>query len=561
MKLSSRIVPSCPVAVGCFGAHAQTQKMSAVAGGYVGSGVAATGEWPLQRTGQRNAIRLLLILVNSVLLVAFLTLTATAQSLNTLYEFQGGADGGAPNELIRDSAGNLYGTTIAGGKTIFGTVFKIDNSGKKTILYNFLGGTDGTEPHGGLVRDAEGNLYGTTEYGGDLSVLCAGMQGCGVVFKVDPTGHETVLYSFTGGADGGQPLAGLMLDSAGNLYGTTAGGGIGGCDYWAVGCGVVFKLDSTGKETVLYSFVGGTDSGVPASPVIGDSSGNLYGLTSGVGAAASGSVFKLDANGKETVLHAFSNVPDGSQPYGRLVRDGAGNLYGTTYGGGIFDPNNCGDGGCGVVFEVTPTGKEHVLYSFAGGPRGWGPLAGLARDKQGNLYGAAALGGAGFACCGVVFELNPKREEILLHTFTGAADGGGPETGLILDAAGNLYGTAGQGTSGNGVAFTITPANFKIAISPIRATVSPGGSIASTLTIAPVAGFTDSVSLSCTVPSGESLACSVSPNSVTLDGTNSATADLSVSSSLSTPAGAYRIKVKGVFGTLQHSTVFTLTVM
>ncbi len=505
--------------------------------------------------------RLLFTFVNSVLFLAFLTTAGTAQSFNELYEFQGGADGGSPNDLIRDSAGNLYGTTIAGGETIFGTVFKLDTSGKKTILYNFMGGTDGTEPHGSLVIDAGGNLYGTTEYGGDLGVLCAGMQGCGVVFKVDPTGHETVLYSFTGGADGAQPLAGLMLDSTGNLYGTTAGGGIGECDYWAVGCGVVFKLDPTGKETVLYSFAGGTDGGVPASPLIADSSGNLYGMTSGVGAGTNGSVFRVDTAGKETILHAFSGEPDGSQPYGSLVRDGAGNLYGTTYGGGIFDLNQCGYGGCGVVFKITPTGKEHVLYSFAGGAGGWGPTAGLARDNLGNLYGTTALGGAGVDCCGVVFELNPKRQETLLHTFTGGADGGSPETGLILDKAGNLYGTALQGTYGYGVAFTITPPNFKIATSPTKATVSPGGSTNSTLTISPVAGFTGTVAVTCTVPGGEGLTCGLSPNSVTLNGVNSATADLTVNTSSSTPAGTYKIKAKGASGTLQHSTNFTLTVL
>jgi uncharacterized repeat protein (TIGR03803 family) len=505
--------------------------------------------------------RLVLMWTSVVLLLAFLPSAGTAQIFNVLYEFGGGTDGGAPNDLVRDSAGNLYGTTINGGQTIFGTVFKLDPSGKKIVLYNFMGGTDGSEPHGDLVLDAKGNLYGTTEYGGNLGVLCGGgMQGCGIVFKIDPTGHETVLYSFAGGADGAQPLAGLMLDEAGNLYGTTAGGGIGGCNYWAVGCGVVFKLDLAGHETVRYSFAGGTDGGVPVSPLVRDSSGNFYGMTSGVGAGSGGTVFKLDTNGKETILHTFSGVPDGSQPYGTLVRDGAGNLYGTTYGGGIFDSSRCNYNGCGVVFKVTPSGREYVLYSFAGGPGGWGPTAGLARDNQGNLYGTTALGGAGVDCCGVVFELNPKRQETLLHTFTGGADGGSPQTGLILDKAGNLYGTALGGTY-NGVAFRITPPNFKIATSPTKATVSSGGSTSSTLTISPVAGFTGTVALTCAVPSGVGLTCGVSPNSVTLNGTNSATANLSVNASPSTPAGTYKIKAKGASGTLQHGTAFTLTVL
>ena len=401
--------------------------------------------------------RYLLTLVCATPFVLVSATDVRAQTLTPLYEFQGGADGGSPNDLVRDSAGNLYGTTIAGGKTIFGTVFKVDSSGKKTILYDFMGGSDGTEPHGNLVLDATGNLYGTTEYGGNLGVQCVGMQGCGVVFKVDPHGNETVLYSFTGGADGGQPLAGLAMDSAGNLYGTTAGGGNSGCSYWAVGCGVVFKIDPTGHETVLYRFTGGNDGGVPASPVILDSSGNIYGLTSGVGAGSAGTVFKLDTSGKETVLHLFSGGADGSQPYGVLVRDKQGHLYGTTYGGGIYDPSHCNYGGCGVVFKVSSKGKEKVLYSFIGGTDGWGPLAGLVRDKKGNLYGTSALGGVSQYCCGVLFRLSPKRQFSPMHTFTGGTDGGSPETDMIQDKAGNLYGAALGGTYGSGVAFELTP--------------------------------------------------------------------------------------------------------
>ena len=213
----------------------------------------------------RSWIQLSTSIFPCIVVLFFATLVANAQSLTPLYEFQGGADGESPNGVIGDADGNFYGTTIAGGQTIFGTVFKLSPSGAKTILYNFTGGTDGGEPHGTLVRDAQGNLYGTTEYGGDLNVLCAGMQGCGVVFKISPTGHETVLHRFSGKADGGQPLAGLTIDSSGSLYGTTAGGGNSGCDYFAVGCGVVFKIDSAHKLRVLYSFAGGSDGGVPGT--------------------------------------------------------------------------------------------------------------------------------------------------------------------------------------------------------------------------------------------------------------------------------------------------------
>lgn len=390
-----------------------------------------------------------------IVVLPFATTAAKSQSLIPLYEFQGGADGASPNGVISDSAGNLYGTTIGGGQTIFGTVFKLSPSGTKTILYNFTGGTDGGEPHGTLVRDALGNLYGTTEFGGNVNVQCVGMQGCGVVFKISPSGHETVLHRFGGKADGGQPLAGLTIDSSGNLYGTTAGGGLNGCNYWAVGCGVVFKIDSAHSLTVLYRFAGGSDGGVPVSRLILDSSGNIYGSTTGVGAGDQGTIFKLDPSGHETILLTF-NGTNGSQPYGSLARDGKGNLYGTTYGGGNL--NDCNQGfGCGIVFGLKPDGQEPILNVFTGGSGGWGPVAGLLRDNKGNLYGTAALGGEGTDCCGVAFRVTLNGIETVLHTFTGGADGGSPETDLTQDSNGNLYGGALGGTYGYGMIFKITP--------------------------------------------------------------------------------------------------------
>lgn len=386
-----------------------------------------------------------------IVLLLFSATIADAQTLTPLYEFQGNADGANPNGVVRDSAGNLYGTTVAGGKTIFGTVFKLSPSGTKTILYNFLGGADGTEPHGSLVRDAKGNLYGTTEYGGDLKVQCAGMPGCGVVFKISPSDRETVLYRFTGKGDGGQPLAGLTIDSGGNLYGTTAGGGKGSCNYPAVGCGVVFKIDSTGKYTVLYRFTGGADGGVPEPRLILDSAGNIYGSTT----ANEGTIFKLDRSGHETTLLTFKGT-NGDQPHGALALDGSGNLYGTTYLGGNL--NDCNNGsGCGIVFQLLPDGQEPILNVFTGGSGGWGLVAGLVRDKKGNLYGTAALGGQGAYCCGVAFEVTSSGVENVLHTFTGGADGGSPDTDLIQDSSGNLYGGALGGTHGYGMIFKITP--------------------------------------------------------------------------------------------------------
>ncbi len=497
--------------------------------------------------------------LGTLLFLAIFSSTGAAQIFSALYEFQGNSDGGGPNGVIRDSAGNLYGTTVDGGIAVYGTIFKLDTSGKKTTLYEFKGGTDGEQPHGNLVLDANGSLYGTTEYGGDLSVSCGGYPGCGVVFKLDPSGNETVLYSFTGGSDGGEPLAGLLMDKAGNLYGTTAGGGLPGCNYFTQGCGVVFKLDTSGKETVLHSFGGGTDGGASNSPVILDPSGNLYGMTTGINANG-GTVFKLDPSGNETVLHAFTGSPDGEQPYGTLVLDKVGNVYGTTYGGGIFDPNACNSGGCGTIFRVTPAAREHSLYSFPGGANGWGPVAGLLRDKSGNLYGTAALGGMSQFCCGVVFELNSKRQQTILHAFTGGADGASPEADLTQDNAGNLYGTALGGTYGYGVIFKIIPPNFTISVSPTKASLSPGASTSATLTISPTANFSGAVALTCAVPSGKALSCGISPNSVLLDGTHSATATLSISTSPSTPAGAVGIRSTGHSGTLTHTAAFILKV-
>jgi len=248
-----------------------------------------------------------------------------------LHSFAGApTDGAFPvSGLIRDKAGNFYGTTRFGGASDFGTVFKLDSTGKETVLYSFTGGDDGGDLQAGVVRDSAGNLYGTTIEGGTF--------GVGVVFKLDPTGKETVQYHFTGGADGALPYARLVRDKAGNLYGATAYGGLG--------CGVVFRLDSTGNETVLYSFTCGADGAQPRAGLLRDKAGNLYGTTESGGNSNFGVVFKLDITGEETVLHTFTG-PDGLQVDAGLVRDPKGNLYGTTVGGGAS--------GNGVVFKLTP---------------------------------------------------------------------------------------------------------------------------------------------------------------------------------------------------------------
>ena len=350
-----------------------------------------------------------------------------------LYSFTGGADGSSPNSVIRDSAGNLYGTTnIGGGASGAGVVFKVDPTGHETVLYSFTGGDDGGNPFGNLVRDSAGNLYGVTDGGGN---------GVGVVFKVDKSGHETVLYSFTGGADGAFPNP-VILDSAGDLYGTTTNGG------GAAGAGVVFKIDTAGHETVLYSFTGGNDGGYSDAGVIRDSAGNLYGTTSGGGTAGAGVVFKINTSGKETVLYSFTGGNDGNAPQAAVIRDSAGNLYGTTAFGGASDK--------GVVFKVDKSGNETVLHTFMRGPYGDQPdFAGVIRDSDGNLYGTTAFGAAGGQ--GAVYELDTNDNATVLYAFPGARDGQHPyNNGVIFGWDGQLYGTTDYGgKTGAGVVYQL----------------------------------------------------------------------------------------------------------
>jgi len=299
-----------------------------------------------------------------------------------------GTDGEYPmyGSLFRDGAGNLHGTTGFGGAHGSGTIFRVDTTGKETIS-SFRGAAKGGFPYAGLVPDAAGNVYGTTFFGGSGCPP----YGCGTVFKVNSAGKETVLYSFTGKPDAEYPYAGLVRDSAGNLYGTTINGG-------ATGWGTVFKVNSTGKETVLYSFTGGADGGNPYGTLLGDRAGNLYGTTASGGTSGSGTVFKVSSSGAETVLYGFTGGVDGGNPCANLVRDRTGNLYGTTPYGGTS--------GNGTVFKVSPSGMETVLYSFSGGTDGAQPYDGLVRDTAGNLYGTA-LGGNGPGYYGTVWKLTP----------------------------------------------------------------------------------------------------------------------------------------------------------
>jgi uncharacterized repeat protein (TIGR03803 family) len=362
--------------------------------------------------------------------------------LHSFCSFTNCADGSSPQGgVIRDSAGNLYGTARNGGsyENNANVVYKLDPAGQETVLYTFTGGSDGSCPEGSVIRDSAGNLYGTTEAGGTVPSGCFSQSGCGVVYKLDAAGQETVLYSFTGGSDGGTPESGVILDSAGNLYGTTTSGGA------AAGYGVVFKVDTSGHETVLYTFTGGADGSGRSSGVIRDSAGNLYG-TAGGGAAGEGVVFKLEAAGQETVLYNFTGGNDGGYPSGGVVLDSAGSLFGTAYRGGSSF-------GSGAVYKLDTAGHEKVLYTFTGGADGSHPGTGVIRDSLGNLYGTTCCGGTSG---GVVYKVDTARQETVLYGFPGAIGGSGPWAGVIRDSAGNLYGTTRSGGAANqGLAYKL----------------------------------------------------------------------------------------------------------
>ncbi|MBZ5722431.1 MAG: hypothetical protein LAO03_18835 [Acidobacteriia bacterium] len=364
---------------------------------------------------QTAAIALLLTIVCS----SGAALQATAQTFKTIYTFAGTPDASGPRSgVILDQAGNIYGTTEGGGTGKFGTAYKIDVNGQETLLHSFSG-PDGSTPFARLLRDAAGNLYGTT--------LAGGTQNHGTVFKIAADGTFSTLYNFAGGSDAGAPRAGVTRDAAGNLYGATGNGG-------QFTLGTIFKIDASGNKSVLHDFAGAPDGEDPAGDLIRDTAGNIYGTTVRGGTLDFGTVFKIDANGQETILYSFGTNPgDGSNPTSSLVLDAAGNLYGTT-ATSVDSPFN------GTVFKLDTAGNETVLKNFnQTRADGKNPEAGLVRDANGNLYGVCNLGGS--ANEGTLFVINASGKFRVLHNFQDSGDGAYAEGKLVLDGAGNLYGT------------------------------------------------------------------------------------------------------------------------
>lgn len=318
-----------------------------------------------------------------------------------------------------------------------------------SVLYTFCSQTscdDGAEPQSDLMMDGKGNLYGSADEGGATNE--------GAVFKLAPDGTESVLHSFHG-KDGANILAGLVEDSARNLYGAT-------WDSGAYGRGTIFKLTPKGHETVLHDFTGGEDGANCADSLIVNAKGELFGIGQNGGKFGDGVVFKLNPNGKLSVLHAFAGGADGSSPWSALVRDKAGNLYGTTAEGG--SKKNCNGNGCGTVYKIASDGTETVLYAFKGGNDGVGPRGDLVLDKSGNFYGTTASGGGNLEG-GTVFKLAADGTESVLYRFCSQAscsDGAAPTGGVVSDRKGNLYGTTDYGGAnclpdGCGTVFKLSP--------------------------------------------------------------------------------------------------------
>ncbi len=380
--------------------------------------------------------------------------SAQAQTYKVLYSFTGGHDGASPEAgLTIDRGGNLYGTTNGGGVG-YGAVFKLARKNSNWIfntLYSFAGGIDGAGTYSRVVFGPDGSLYGAT-FGSD--------GGFGTVFKLQPPltacksalcpWAETVLYRFTGSRDGANPEGDLAFDQAGNLYGVTLGGGYG--------FGVVYELTlSNGgwTQSLLHLFERGEDGVFPAAGLIFDSSGNLYGTTAYGSAHGLGVLFQLTPSGSgwiENLLYAFQGGTDGGVPVAGLIADESGSFYGAT------TQNGTGSGG--TAFELTPSNGNWsftLLYSFAGSA-GCGPQASLALDHAGSLYGTTLCDGANRQ--GSVFKLTPSKGTwtyTSLHDFAGT-DGAFPVSNLVFDENGNLYGTASEGgANGYGVVFEITP--------------------------------------------------------------------------------------------------------
>lgn len=395
------------------------------------------------------------------------SITAAAGDFKVLQDFGIGNFSGGNDlyaGLVMDAAGNLYGAAESGGKYGAGVIFELSKSGEswtETVLYDFKGlrSQDGAQPHATPVFDSAGNLYGTTVAGGLSSPSCH--EGCGTVFKLTPAAgewQESVLYRFDGSDSGAVPYAGVALDAAGNLYGATIAGG-------ASGMGLVYRLEpgpSAWVQTVLHSFSGTDGAGPYATPLL-DTVGNIYGTTEAGGGRNMGVIYALHQSGSAwnlRVLHTFRGGTDGANPLSGVIFGPGHSLYGTTSIGGSAN--------CGIAYQLvrnsTGAWSETILHTFQGILQNDGENPnGLLADGHGNLYGTTTGGGTDNP--GTIFKMSPLGggawQETVLYSFTAGLDGAYPMAGVVMDASGNLYGTTlwggPSGDTTGGVAFEYIP--------------------------------------------------------------------------------------------------------
>lgn len=397
----------------------------------------------------------------ALVLVAVWGAGATSKGATTevIYSFAGEDDGEyTDTDIAVDRAGNLYGTSVLGGEFGGGTVWQLSPVGGgwvHTVLYNLTGGADGGEPYKGVTLDGAGNLYGTAVTGGSGS--CEG--GCGVTYKLTKSGDtwtQRVIHAFTGGADGSGPGSRVAVDKRGNVYGMTPTGG-------ANGLGVIYLLRprSSGGYAlrVIHTFTGASDGSSGSAGKLVLRGGRIFGAATTGGNHGSGTVFQLTPTQTGEwdfkTLYSFAGAPDGVFPYGALLFDAAGNIYGTTYYGGT--------NGLGAVYKLSPTlsgeWDETVIYSFQAGNDGNSSISNLVSDPAGNLYGTTSEGGLG---SGTIFELSPGPNETWIesipHSFQGSPDGAFPYAGMAGDGSGSFFGaTVHGGDTGDGTVYKFIP--------------------------------------------------------------------------------------------------------
>ena len=379
-------------------------------------------------------LRILATVVFAAFLSRYCGAATTTNKPTQLFSFSGGADGGIPEAgLAEGSDGNFYGTTSRGGASNTGTVFKISSAGALTTLYSFTGGADGATPEAELVQGTDGLFYGTT--------LLGGTNNDGTVFQISSNSVFVALHSFTGGADGGTPEAGLVEGRDGNFYGTTSRGG-------ASDTGTVFQITSAGTLTTLYSFTGGADGATPEAGLVQGTDGFFYGTTFLGGTNNDGTVFQISSNGVLTTIHQFGDVRkvDGKNPKAALVQSSDGNFYGTTLAGGAHND--------GTAFRISSAGTFNTIHHFGGGTEGSSPRAAFIQGTDGLFYTMATAGGFRF---GNIFQMLSNGVTTTLYNFAGSLDGGVPFARLIEGSDGYFYGTAGFGGPNlHGVVFRIS---------------------------------------------------------------------------------------------------------